>query len=92
MLTHSLPARQVSEDEFAKMIEAASALPKKFGFDWWQGSPADQFKAIDDNGDGAVSFDEWLVHNIFCSVHRLTVRRAGICLQELPEPDPARRL
>lgn len=51
---------QVSEDEFAKMIEAASALPKKFGFDWWKGSPADQFKAIDDNGDGAVSFDEWL--------------------------------
>merc|ERR1712110_879840 len=24
------------------------------------GSPSDQFKAIDDNGDGAVSFDEWL--------------------------------
>ena len=25
-----------------------------------QGSPSDQFKAIDENGDGAVSFDEWL--------------------------------
>ena len=92
---------QVSEDEFGGMINAAAALPKKFGFDWWQvgctyhrlccleswitsfrtyfqnyhflffvkaslnlitiqGSPSDQFKAIDENGDGAVSFDEWL--------------------------------
>ena len=25
-----------------------------------QGSPADMFKAIDENGDGSVSFDEWL--------------------------------
>ena len=68
----------MSEDEFGGMINAAAALPKKFGFDWWQvqfvilviviaivivqcqGSPSDQFKAIDDNGDGAVSFDEWL--------------------------------
>merc|ERR1712227_785570 len=33
---------------------------KKFGFDWWQGCPADMFKAIDENGDGSVSFDEWL--------------------------------
>merc|ERR550532_968759 len=51
---------QVSQDEFGGMISAAAALPKKFGFDWWQGSPADMFKAIDDNGDGSVSFDEWL--------------------------------
>jgi Ca2+-binding EF-hand superfamily protein len=51
---------QVSEEEFSGMIAAAAALPKKFGFDWWQGSPADQFKAIDENGDGGVSFDEWL--------------------------------
>merc|ERR1712168_1381154 len=35
---------QVSEDEFGGMINAAAALPKKF-------------KAIDENGDGAVSFD-----------------------------------
>ena len=27
---------QVSEDEFGGMINAAAALPKKFGFDWWQ--------------------------------------------------------
>jgi len=51
---------KVSEQEFGGMIAAAAALPKKFGFDWWQGSIADQFKAIDDNGDGEVSFDEWL--------------------------------
>jgi len=51
---------QVDEGEFGGMIEAAAVLPKKFGYDWWQGSIPDQFKAIDDNGDGAVSFDEWL--------------------------------
>merc|ERR1712130_420087 len=47
---------QVSLDEFGGMISAAAALPKKFGFDWWQGSPADMFKAIDENGDGSVPF------------------------------------
>ena len=26
----------MSEDEFGGMINAAAALPKKFGFDWWQ--------------------------------------------------------
>merc|ERR1712066_1072369 len=51
---------QVSQDEFGGMISAAAAFPKKFGFDWWQGSPSDMFKAIDENGDGSVSFDEWL--------------------------------
>merc|ERR1712215_163384 len=51
---------QVSEDEFEGMINAAAAFPKKFGFEWWAGSGKDQFKAIDENGDGAVSFDEWL--------------------------------
>merc|ERR1719454_552368 len=29
---------QVSQEEFGGMISAAAALPKKFGFDWWQGS------------------------------------------------------
>jgi len=51
---------QVSEDEFEGMISAAAELPRKFGFEWWSGSGKDQFKAIDENGDGAVSFDEWL--------------------------------
>jgi len=51
---------QVSEEEFETMITQAAALPKKFGFDWWAGSAKDQFKAIDENGDGNLSFDEWL--------------------------------
>jgi len=51
---------QVSEEEFETLINAASQLPKKFGFDWWAGSSRDQFRAIDENKDGAVSFDEWL--------------------------------
>jgi len=50
----------VSEDEFEGMINAAAAFPQKFGFEFWKGSGKDQFKAIDENGDGAVSFNEWL--------------------------------
>ena len=51
---------KVSEDEFEGMINAAAAFPQKFGFEFWKGSGKDQFKAIDENGDGAVSFNEWL--------------------------------
>jgi Ca2+-binding EF-hand superfamily protein len=51
---------QVSEDEFEGMIKAAASFPQKFGFEWWAGSGKDQFAAIDENGDGSVSFDEWL--------------------------------
>eukprot|EP00092_Neocalanus_flemingeri_P001991 GFUD01002124.1.p1 GENE.GFUD01002124.1~~GFUD01002124.1.p1 ORF type:complete len:224 (+),score=63.59 GFUD01002124.1:123-794(+) len=51
---------QVSEDEFEGMIAAAAAFPGKFGFEWWVGSGKDQFSAIDENGDGGISFDEWL--------------------------------
>ena len=59
------------------MISAAAAFPQKFGFEFWKGSGnscslwstkwesyhpgKDQFAAIDENGDGAVSFDEWWV-------------------------------
>ena len=35
-------------------------LDRQFYWVEHQGSPSDQFKAIDENGDGAVSFDEWL--------------------------------
>merc|ERR1711872_656810 len=41
---------QVSEDEFGGMINAAAALPKKFGFDWWQGSPSDQSRRLTRTG------------------------------------------
>merc|ERR1712222_276079 len=50
---------KVDEGEFEGMISAA-AFPKKFGCEFWAGSGKDQFAAIDENGDGAVSFDEWL--------------------------------
>merc|ERR1711934_1191961 len=51
---------KVDEGEFEGMISAAAAFPKKFGCEFWAGSGKDQFAAIDENGDGAVSFDEWL--------------------------------
>merc|ERR1712045_144047 len=51
---------KVDEGEFEGMINAAAAFPKKFGCEFWAGSGKDQFAAIDENGDGAVSFDEWL--------------------------------
>merc|ERR1712062_722149 len=51
---------KVDEGEFEGMISAAAAFPQKFGFEFWKGSGKDQSAAIDENGDGAVSFDEWL--------------------------------
>ena len=62
---------QVSFEEFHNMIEAAAALPRKFGYSWWGeeqiNNDADKgkvcedfFKQIDDNGDGSVAFEEWL--------------------------------
>ena len=62
---------QVSLDEFHNMIEAAGALPRKFGYNWWSedkiNNDADKvnicedfFKQIDENGDGSVAFEEWL--------------------------------
>ena len=50
---------KVDEGEFEGMISAAAAFPQKFGFEFWKDSGKDQFSAIDENGDGAVSFDEW---------------------------------
>ena len=62
---------QVSLEEFHNMIDAAGALPRKFGYNWWgeerSKNDADKikvyeefFNAIDDNGDGSVAFEEWL--------------------------------
>jgi len=62
---------KVSVEEFDGMIEAAAALPRKFGYKWWDEDRCpdeaarkkvreELFKKIDDNNDGAVSFDEWL--------------------------------
>ena len=53
------------------MIEAAAALPRKFGYNWWNEDKCntdeeknnvckDFFSQIDENGDGSVSFEEWL--------------------------------
>merc|ERR1711962_1936175 len=62
---------KVSVEEFDGMIEAAAALPKQFGYKWWEGDSASDeaarkaaraelFKKIDENNDGGISFDEWL--------------------------------
>jgi len=54
---------KVDGSEFDGMIEAAAALPRKFGENsWWDDGQKreDLFKSIDDNNDGAISFDEWL--------------------------------
>ena len=44
-------------------LQHAAALPKQHGEGWWEEGDekrAELFKKIDDNGDGAISFDEWL--------------------------------
>ena len=54
---------KVDCSEFSGMIEHAAALPKQHGEGWWEEGDekrAELFKKIDDNGDGAISFDEWL--------------------------------
>jgi len=62
---------KVSVDEFDGMIECAAALPRKFGYQWWDEASCpdeasrkkvreDLFKKIDQNNDGGISFDEWL--------------------------------
>lgn len=54
---------KVDGGEFSGMIEAAAALPKKHGENWWEDGDEKRealFQKIDENGDGAISFDEWL--------------------------------
>jgi len=64
---------KVSVEEFDGMIEAAAALPRKFGYKWWSEEKCPDeatrktvrealFKEIDSNNDGGISFDEWLEH------------------------------
>lgn len=66
---------KIGMEEFDQMIENAASLPRKFGYKWWGEETytddasrikahEDLFKAIDDNGDGAVSFDEWLAYSL----------------------------
>jgi len=75
---------KVSVEEFDSMIEAAAALPRKFGYSWWdeaacpdeaarKASRAELFKKIDENNDGGISFDEWLA---FALTHYRSVTSA----------------
>jgi len=54
---------KVDGSEFSGMIEAASNLPRKHGYQWWEegeNERSELFNKIDVNKDGAISFDEWL--------------------------------
>jgi len=54
---------KVDGKEFSGMIEGAAALPRNHGFQWWEDTEekrTELFNKIDDNNDGAISFDEWL--------------------------------
>jgi len=62
---------QIGLEEFPCMVEQAAQLPRKFGYHWWgeEGCSGEEerlqaatklFNKIDENGDGAVSFEEWL--------------------------------
>lgn len=53
---------KVSIEEFPAMVKAADAMPNKFGYNWWGMEPKELFAKIDDNNDGAISFDEWLAY------------------------------
>ena len=64
---------KIGMEEFDSMIETAAALPRKYSYNWWGEESysddagrkkyhEDMFKAMDSDGDGAVSFDEWLAY------------------------------
>jgi len=53
----------VSGDEFNKMIDMATAAQKRFGMDVPYKTDDERtamFQKMDENGDGSISFDEWL--------------------------------
>jgi len=53
----------VSGEEFNKMIDMATSAQKRFGMAVpFQGDAerAEMFQKMDENGDGSISFDEWL--------------------------------
>merc|ERR1712223_2246834 len=53
---------KVTDSEFSQLIAAASEFPRKFGRDWWSSGEdtSKLFRSIDENNDGAISFNEWL--------------------------------
>jgi len=54
---------QVSDTEFGTMINVATAAQKRLGLPAPFQTPDEQtglFKKMDENGDGSISYDEWL--------------------------------
>lgn len=54
---------QVSEDEFDKMVDLATSAQKRLGLPAPFATSAERkemFQKMDENGDGSISFDEWL--------------------------------
>merc|ERR1712223_1547953 len=54
---------QVSDTEFGTMINVATAAQKRLGLPAPFQTPEEQmglFKKMDENGDGSISYDEWL--------------------------------
>ena len=58
---------KVDAGEFDHLIQLANEFPKKFGKTWFVGDKnfdtTKLFKEIDENNDGSISFNEWL---LFC--------------------------
>jgi len=66
---------RIGVEEFPSMVEQAALLPRKFGLNWWGedvcpaevdriGIHEELFSKIDENSDGAVSFEEWLAFSL----------------------------
>jgi len=58
---------KVSDDEFNKMVDMATAAQKRFGMEVGYQSAEERkemFAKMDENGDGSISFDEWLTFSL----------------------------